>query len=464
MGSKFCLTQKLKKVEVMVVFTSLVRIILFLGIICPVQAWAILPQPRTTCAGQRALAVCVQAKRQHHKRVVAQKFVENQAPITAPQVNPVVKNPIKKTLVIFVHGTVMPLLGRQVLFNFLQRNVSKNLLFGTLVHRDNSLYDELHGKLHEHWLSSRNEPKFHAQPLQALGLHPVPLIATENNAASFVAQQYRQNYHELHGVSDHLQFYTFGWIGMLSARARREAAAIFYKELTEERDRLLASGIDRLKIVVIAHSHGGNAVLHMAEEEERYKRGLLINKAIFMGTPVHKETEHLAHHPCFKKLYSLSSHEDQIQTKDYVSTGYWYCSDQFPVIADRTKRYSKMIQLKVTVNDLHPTHTEFWFCAQRESRTYRPEFPLHPLPLLLLIPHITKVSAPYLNHVDHAHCSINVNEAHGHIELFQPMLPQGKLRGSKPKKISLTTAPVPFLFSRARTLPWYEPAGIMTPA
>lgn len=111
-------------------------------------------------------------------------------------------------------------------------------------------------------------------------------------------------------------FYTFGWSGKLTLEARKNAALnLFYalKLLSQEyQKRYGCSPI----IILIAHSHGGNVILHLAEIQDPDGFELNIAKAILLACPVQKHTAHLINSPIFDRIYSLHSHTDMIQIVD----------------------------------------------------------------------------------------------------------------------------------------------------
>lgn len=111
-------------------------------------------------------------------------------------------------------------------------------------------------------------------------------------------------------------FYTFGWSGKATLKARQDAAhSLFYalKSLCKQYEE--QCGCVPI-IILIAHSHGGNVVLHLAEIIDPEGCKLNIAKAIFLACPVQKHTAHLINSPMFTRIYSLHSHTDMIQVVD----------------------------------------------------------------------------------------------------------------------------------------------------
>jgi len=110
--------------------------------------------------------------------------------------------------------------------------------------------------------------------------------------------------------------YSFGWSGKLNLQARKNASQELFcclkilVQSTEQKTGLTP------EIILIAHSHGGNVVLHLAEIKDSDGFELIISKAILLACPVQKDTAHLISSPIFQRIYSLHSHTDMIQIVD----------------------------------------------------------------------------------------------------------------------------------------------------
>jgi hypothetical protein len=197
-------------------------------------------------------------------------------------------------------------------------------------------------------------------------------------------------------------YYTFGWSGLMSQKQRRKEAIRFYNALSDEVAKYEKEGMHP-KIRVIAHSHGGNLALNLGavktclnnisdektiikfsqtpDDKESLlqmvqnlktlpkkevaknnkgqksldflpeKQDLFIDELIMFGTPIQPETQFLALHDCFKKVYNFYSDEDVIQKMDWVSTKRYY-SDQRLSLTDKIKnkqKLSKIVQVKIMV-------------------------------------------------------------------------------------------------------------------
>ncbi len=110
--------------------------------------------------------------------------------------------------------------------------------------------------------------------------------------------------------------YSFGWSGELSLPARQKASHDLFDHLKQLHYELLEKTGCAPIFIIIAHSHGCNVVLHLAEIQNSDGFELSIAKAIFLGCPVQQNTAHLISSSCFKRIYSLHSHTDMIQVMD----------------------------------------------------------------------------------------------------------------------------------------------------
>ncbi len=182
------------------------------------------------------------------------------------------------------------------------------------------------------------------------GLHKISL---EDPTTNRVASAFATIYHEILGLVDHRQaenasYYTFGWSGLLSQKARRQEAIAFYSSLSQEIAYYNKQGLNP-RIRIICHSHGGNIALNLAgihaflnknifqetitntsvskisqnispEIFANLDPGLVIDELILLATPIQIETEEFCTSPLFKKILSFYSHTDIVQISDFVST------------------------------------------------------------------------------------------------------------------------------------------------
>lgn len=110
--------------------------------------------------------------------------------------------------------------------------------------------------------------------------------------------------------------YAFGWSGKLSLRERKIATHdLFYSLKALSSIYQQKYGLEP-EFVLIAHSHGGNIILHLAEIQDPDGFKLHVTKAILLACPVQKHTSHLIANPMFERVYSLHSHTDIVQIMD----------------------------------------------------------------------------------------------------------------------------------------------------
>jgi len=110
--------------------------------------------------------------------------------------------------------------------------------------------------------------------------------------------------------------YSFGWSGNLNLQARKNASQELFVHLKQLHYEILEKTGLAPEFILIAHSHGGNVVLHLAEIKDPDGFELTVTKAILLACPVQKDTSHLVDSSLFKRIYSLHSHTDMIQVID----------------------------------------------------------------------------------------------------------------------------------------------------
>jgi hypothetical protein len=110
--------------------------------------------------------------------------------------------------------------------------------------------------------------------------------------------------------------YSFGWSGDLNLQARKKASEELFVHLKQLHYEIVEKTGVAPEFIIIAHSHGGNVVLHLAEIKDPDGFELTITKAILLACPVQKDTSHLVASSLFKRIYSLHSHTDMIQVID----------------------------------------------------------------------------------------------------------------------------------------------------
>jgi hypothetical protein len=245
---------------------------------------------------------------------------------------------------------------------------------------------------------ARHDSIFNAlQAMQDPGLKPVYPngIATNLTPAqvgpNLITHVYDAVTHNAY--PDHKNYYyTFGWSGLCSASSRYEEAKKLYQELipviaTTTKDAGVAP-----RVRLIGFSHGGNVVLNLAAVREREKHllPLQIDETLLLGMPVIPETAPLVSHPLFKKIYHFYSPGDAIQRSDFFSFKRFLSAGTLGT-QPHTITQIKLSLIRYLDDTKHtrpmpPGHIEFWHLGWADF--YRKHFPLYPLPLVTIMPHL----------------------------------------------------------------------------
>lgn len=169
------------------------------------------------------------------------------------------------------------------------------------------------------------------QVMQGIGMLPIDLDNYEKGYASGAVARTYNHVLSRCPIKQHTYYYTFGWSGLLSFKARYEDSKKFYLALVELRDQMRKRGIDP-KIRLIGYSHGANICLNLGQvykEEPFASMSLKINELILLGAPIQRETEQLVESPIFKKIYSFYSRSDNVQKKDLFSSQQFFSKRVF---------------------------------------------------------------------------------------------------------------------------------------
>lgn len=151
--------------------------------------------------------------------------------------------------------------------------------------------------------------------------------------------------------------YLFGWNGKLSFKEREMAARRLYHDLKELRATYQNKYGCEPRIRMLAHSHGGNVILLLAQVKDPEDKSFFIDSVILMGTPVQKQTKEYACAPCFGKVYSLYSMLDVLQVIDpqglqQKDTQALFSERFFPA-------HEKIEQIGIKINNRSIMHIEF---------------------------------------------------------------------------------------------------------
>jgi hypothetical protein len=300
-------------------------------------------------------------------------------------------------MTVFVHGTILPYLKLGTLHT-LVRDFPKHIT------REHTIGDVM-----------RYQGWYQYQPIADYGLRQL----TDADGVAAVVHMRNQLFGSLfekiwqHAFGSPVaSSYLFGWDGSLSASRRRQAAYALYQSLLRERNALAAKhdcDPALVDIVLIAHSHGGNVALLLAEQEEKFHGALSIEHLVLLGTPIQQETEHFIHHELFRHVLSLYSNGDLVQVLDMVSTA-GVSKRLFPAAHHDAKLKQCALELvHETTGAMHlPTHVQLWFY---DVQRFKPFFlqaysPVNPLPIVLFTPLILKLLAD----MPHEHAIVHMSK------------------------------------------------------
>ncbi len=157
-------------------------------------------------------------------------------------------------------------------------------------------------------------------------------------------------------------FYKYYWSGELTLAARKKAAEELFNLLKNHKG----------SCTLIAHSHGCNVSLHLAEyahqkdplgNDSRFLEPLFtIDRLILLAPPVQETTAHLIHSPIFKRVYSCYSAADLVQVADpqglhNASQSY---TIQSPLFSQRTfAPGNHLTQAQILMREKGPSHRDF---------------------------------------------------------------------------------------------------------
>lgn len=310
-------------------------------------------------------------------------------------------------LTIFVHGTIG-----------LKASASPGLFFKLLTDNvENSDYARYVECL-------RHSPRIYSeQAIQEVGLHKIHFNHKYTYRGAYVfAKVFDQMINKCSTIRQNNTYYTFGWSGLLSYKARFKESKLFYESLREKITK--SKYYDKnLKIRIVGYSHGGNLALDLAAIRECYypEDTFNIDELIMIGMPVQNANSGLIYHDIFKKAYNIYSCGDIVQSLDIFAPWGWfsrkkfvsrYCS--FPLPDKLTQiglnfEISKYLRCRNNIN-WHPKpyclcsyapvytvkagHFELWLFGWN-TRFYNQCFPLYPLPVASLIPLFICWAQPY---------------------------------------------------------------------
>ncbi len=307
----------------------------------------------------------------------------------------------QKEVIIFVHGTVFPALAfLSAHKTYAQALDSDDWYIQTLTRlrkdpslfEDSILLEEGIQQIPHHYIES-----YHKQSLapgqskigayQAIGAYDSLKRLCEKTAEGYAKPDY----------------YTFGFLGALSDRHRKEAGSDLYGALRNLKVNYHAHGYEPI-FTIIGYSHGGNVVLYLASAYEQEKYDITVHNVFLIATPIARETIHFAKCVLFKNIISLFSEGDTFQLRDVYST----------LSGENVRALSHALDTKAVMKTSGKTivdvslmaaddpqafgHSCFWYFNQYgtslpwSGNTSQIIFDaLSPLPLVILLPVIQKM-------------------------------------------------------------------------
>ncbi len=142
-------------------------------------------------------------------------------------------------------------------------------------------------------------------------------------------------------------FYKYYWSGDLSFKERKKAAQELYSFLKDHTG----------KITIIAHSHGCNVALILADVAQKSEPAFAIERLILLAPPVQQATSRYVASSIFKRVYSFYSTADLLQVADPQGLQKQSNSSFF---SKRTYRPTQQLtQARVLVTGQSPSHRDF---------------------------------------------------------------------------------------------------------
>lgn len=292
-----------------------------------------------------------------------------------------------KRIIVFIHGTILPLTSVPTsLDEFLN-------LFGKNANPDETkLCENSISRFYQRAVNQSRTDGIHKyQPISNLNL--IRFEDSQNKKVSNILLQLFYKSFKQINPRDEIELYTFGWDGRLDKEKREKWGKILYQQLIEKVEENKNASIE-----IYAHSHGGNVALNLATAEKELQQNLEIERLILLGTPIQEETSELSNSKIFKKIYSVYSTNDFMQTFEHKIN-----SEQITKRRFSKKNLPSNIQnIEIENGTQKPNHWQLWFYGKTSSNfiqnfiyhffVYKKEFELFPYPTSLFMPHvITKI-------------------------------------------------------------------------
>jgi len=279
----------------------------------------------------------------------------------------------------------------------------------------------------------REDPFFtQNQAMQGKGLVAVDLDNFNKGYGAAAVALCHQHITSLCPSNQKNYYYTYGWSGLLSFKARYQDAKNLYSTLLDIMSEFKKQGINP-KLRLIGYSHGANICLNLGlVHAESLKHSLTVDELILLGAPIQRETEKHVASPLFKKIYSFYSRSDCVQKKDMFTSQQFFSKrvfsnrHEFSLPATLTQIEVKILVENKTLNkkrkrkkttqedpikinhaaditdhsivkgrswllkNMSPGHSELWFMSWT-PRNYREDFPLYPAPVVAFTPYIIQL-------------------------------------------------------------------------
>lgn len=210
-------------------------------------------------------------------------------------------------------------------------------------------------------------------------------------ASTYLIPAYDELNHLFGKTCDIQEYALFGWTGLLSNRARREAGMQLYEALVRYRDHVRKIYKVTPVIRIIAHSHGGNVALYTAQGELEKQRRLFIDSLFMFGTPMQVETAAYIASPLFRHIALGYSWGDSVQRRDFYSTSAHKSYSRMSDVMDLKKVMKNHpgctrcdVRFAVAGEECAVCHTNMWLCGRGNSLFCW----MDPLPLMILTPQI----------------------------------------------------------------------------
>lgn len=297
----------------------------------------------------------------------------------------------------------------------------------SLYHIFNLVRDKTENTVYEKTIETiRNDSFFYEnQPIDKVGLKKLEIEDLKaGNAALLAAYLFDSvdNLTSSHSMQAKHSYYTYGWSGLLSKKARETEAEQFFDVLEQLKNETMQKNREP-KIRLIGFSHGGNicAQLVHAKQKKNVPDAVTVDELYLIGTPILDETRLVLDDSLFTRVYNIYSPADHIQKKEFFS-GKLFSGQKFKPAKDmplptkltqielhiqkdqiKKNRYTKKVK-NFGATDYSPGHTELWFFGWTPSY-YRKDYPLYPLPTFVVLPHIIN----HIQHVEHSQKPIVVS-------------------------------------------------------